>query len=162
MWYVIYGKGTQLQAASTQNVPRVDDLNFTTSHLRIAIFYLFFSITFFPYEEFFKNSFNSKKMIISSKSCRKKDGPPCSFRKKWPFIYLASLVSWRNRHVVNVRALRAFPFISNVCSVTYPYIFPINTTRRALLTRKFSGNFIHKNFLYCSFRRFWHSHSSST
>ena len=71
---MIYGTGTQLQAASTQNVPRVDDLNFTTFHLRIVILYIFFSITFFPVEEFFKNSFNSKKMIISSKLCKKKIG----------------------------------------------------------------------------------------
>ena len=38
---VIYGKGTQLQAASTQNVPHVNDLNFTTLHLRIVILYMF-------------------------------------------------------------------------------------------------------------------------
>ena len=50
---MIYGTGTQLQAASAQNVPRVDDLNFTTFHLRIAILYMFFLITFFPVEEFF-------------------------------------------------------------------------------------------------------------
>ena len=50
---MIYGTGTQLQAALTQNVPRVDDLNFTTFHLQIAILYMFFSITFFPVEEFF-------------------------------------------------------------------------------------------------------------
>ena len=48
-----YGKGTQLQAASTQNVPRVDDLNFTNLHLQIAILYIFFSVTLFTDEEFF-------------------------------------------------------------------------------------------------------------
>ena len=71
---MIYGTGTQLQVAPTQNVLRVDDLSFTTFHLRIAILHMFFSTTFFPVEEFFKNSFNSKKMIISSKLCRKKIG----------------------------------------------------------------------------------------
>ena len=44
---MIYGTGTQRQAASTQNVPRVNDLNFTTFHLRIAILYMFFSMTLF-------------------------------------------------------------------------------------------------------------------
>ena len=51
--YIIHAKDTQLQAASTQNVPRVDDLNFTTLLLRIAILDMFFSITFFPDEEIF-------------------------------------------------------------------------------------------------------------
>ena len=58
---MIYGKGTQLQAALTQNGPRVDDLNFTTSHLRITILNMFSSITFFPDEEFFHSSFHSCK-----------------------------------------------------------------------------------------------------
>ena len=71
---MIYGKGTQLQAASTQNVPRVDDLNITILRLQIAILYMFFSTTFFPAEEFFQNSFNSKKIIISLQLCRKKIG----------------------------------------------------------------------------------------
>ena len=47
-----------------------------------------------------------------------------------------------------------FPFISNVCSVTYPDIFPIYSIRRALLNRNFSGKFIYRNFLYFSFRLF--------
>ena len=67
----------QPQVASTQNVPRVDDLNFTTFYLRIAILYMFFWKTFFPVEEFFL-----KKMIVSTKLCRKKDRSPCSFRRK--------------------------------------------------------------------------------
>ena len=54
-----------------------------------------------------------------------------------------------------------FPFIANVCSVTYPDIFPINSTRRVLLDRIFSGKFIYRNFLLFSLRLFWHSHSSS-
>ena len=70
---MIYGKGTQLQAASTQNVPRVDDLNFTILHLRIAILDMFFS-TFFPDEEFFYNSFNSKKMIFHQNYAEKNMG----------------------------------------------------------------------------------------
>ena len=53
-----------------------------------------------------------------------------------------------------VNLARNIPLISNVCSVTYPDIFPMNSTRRALLNKKFSGKFIYGNFLCFSFRLF--------
>lgn len=59
MCCVIYNKGIQLQAASTQNVPCVNDLNITTLQQQIAILYTFFSITFLPDEEIFLNAFNN-------------------------------------------------------------------------------------------------------
>ena len=74
MWCVIYGKGTQLQVASTQNVPHVNDLNFTTLHLQITILYMFFSITCFPDEEFFKTCLTERKWLAHQNYAEKKIG----------------------------------------------------------------------------------------
>ena len=53
----VYSKGTQPQAASTQNVPRVDDSQVHNIALTSSDFNKFFSITFFPDEEFFLKLF---------------------------------------------------------------------------------------------------------
>ena len=61
---MIHGKGTQPYAALTQNASCLHELMVMILWPEVMAMYMFLAITFFPDEEFFFNSFNSKKMLF--------------------------------------------------------------------------------------------------
>ena len=55
--------------------------------------FVFLAITFFPDEEIFLNSCNSKRIFLTVKSTNKKDRSSCSFRRKQSLIRFDNLSS---------------------------------------------------------------------